>query len=283
MIATNHIDPEDLALHAMQLLTDSEAERVQAHLDECSGCREDLALMRGDLALLALTSDVHSPPASSRQRLMTQVYREKKIVPIDRPINAEAGSPLATRLLVDDVSSPELNRAPRILPWVSWVGWAVAAALTVTAADLYRERDELRDAVARQAGIMASLESDAQKGRALITALSDQDAMRVTLTQTPAKAAPQGRAAYLPEKGSLVFTASNLEPLQPFKTYELWLIPADGTAPVPAGTFLPDARGNAALILPEIPKGLVAKAFGVTIEAEGGADKPTMPIVLSGA
>jgi anti-sigma-K factor RskA len=72
-------------------------------------------------------------------------------------------------------------------------------------------------------------------------------------------------------------------PLQPYKTYELWLIPADGRDPIPAGTFKPDDHGNASLMLPELPRGVTAKAFGVTIEDDGGAQTPTMPIILAGA
>ena len=283
MIVNNHIDQEDLALYAMHLLSDTEVTFIESHLAECEGCSDNVAQIRGDLAALAMTSEVHSPSAVSRQRLMTQVGREKKIVPIDRAIHAQAGSPLATRLLVEDEYVPQSSSGPKILPWVSWVGWAVAAGLTVTVVDLYREQDDLQSAVAKQAGEMRTLSADAQKGRALIQTLTDQDAMRVTLTQSPTKAVPQGRTTYLPGKGSLIFTASNLEPLRPSKTYELWLIPADGRSPIPAGTFHPDMRGNASLIMPPIPKGVVAKAFGITIEDEGGSLSPTLPIILSGA
>ena len=283
MIINNHIEQEDLALYAMHLLPEAEADAIAAHLEECEGCGDVIALMRGDLAALALTTEMHAAPATARQRLMTQVAREKKIIPLDRPINAEAGSPLASRLLVEDTYIPQSNSASKIIPWISWVGWAVAAGLTVSVVDLYQERDDLRSAVAKQAGELQSVSADAQRGKALVQALTDQNAMRVTLNQTPSKVAPQGRATYLPDKGSLIFTASNLEPLKPYKTYELWLIPADGTAPIPAGTFLPDLRGNASLIMPSIPTGVVAKAFGVTIEDRGGSQTPTMPIIMSGA
>ena len=84
-------------------------------------------------------------------------------------------------------------------------------------------------------------------------------------------------------KGTLIFLASNLEPLQQTKTYELWLIPAGvGQNPIPGGTFRPDAHGNASVIMPPMPKGVEAKAFGVTVEDEGGSATPTMPIVLAG-
>lgn len=113
--------------------------------------------------------------------------------------------------------------------------------------------------------------------------LTDPAAKRVILNTTPPPTPqPQGRATYVASKGALVFVANNLQPLAPAKTYELWLIPASGQAPIPAGTFQPDAAGNASLILPPLPKGVDAKAFGVTIEAAGGATKPTLPIILVG-
>jgi anti-sigma-K factor RskA len=107
--------------------------------------------------------------------------------------------------------------------------------------------------------------------------------MRVTLTKGKTAPVPQGRATYVASKGSLIFLANNLEPLKPGKTYELWLIPAEaGGSPIPAGTFRPDERGNASVIMPPLPKGVEAKAFGVTVEDEGGAATPTQPIILAG-
>jgi hypothetical protein len=35
--------------------------------------------------------------------------------------------------------------------------------------------------------------------------------------------------------------------------------------------------------MPDMPKGIEAKAFGVTIENAGGSATPTMPIVLAGS
>ena len=70
--------------------------------------------------------------------------------------------------------------------------------------------------------------------------------------------------------------------LESAKVYELWLIPADGHAPIPAGTFKPDAQGYASVILPQLPKGVVAGQFGVTVEQEGGSSTPTLPILLAG-
>jgi hypothetical protein len=138
--------------------------------------------------------------------------------------------------------------------------------------------------VVDQASKLDALNADAAAARQVLDTLNDTTAMRVTLTKGKEVPVPRGRATYVASKGTLVFIADNLQPLPPLKTYELWLIPAAaGGTPIPAGTFRPDERGNASVILPPLPKGVDAKAFGVTIEDKDGAMTPTLPIVLAGA
>ena len=107
-------------------------------------------------------------------------------------------------------------------------------------------------------------------------------AQHVVLTAGMTPPAPSARAVYLASRGALVLQASNMQPLPENKTYELWVIPAAG-APIPAGLFRPDASGSASVLLPSIPQGVPAKAFGITIENAGGSNTPTAPIILSGA
>ena len=76
--------------------------------------------------------------------------------------------------------------------------------------------------------------------------------------------------------------ANNLKPVPAGKAYELWVIPASGAAPMPAGTFWPNAEGYASVVLPKLPSGVPAKGFGITIENASGSNTPTVPIVLSG-
>ena len=283
----------------MQLLSKEEAAEVTAYLDQSAGARRELAEIQGDLAIYAHTVDMHSPSAQTRERLLKQVAREKKSIPIDRTSEtaARVGSITAANgaanesfgnsrglgsgayLTKDD--APKKSAAAKVFPWI---GWAVAAALAVTTGDLYHERDALRGAVTKQATQLDHLSADAAAARQVLDAMTDATAMRVTLTQKgQAPAVPQGRATYVAGKGTLIFLANNLEPLQPSKTYELWLIPAAaGETPIPAGTFRPDERGNASVIMPPLPKGVEAKAFGVTVEDEGGATTPTLPIILVG-
>jgi hypothetical protein len=229
-----------------------------------------------------------------RERLMKQVAREKKAVPIDRPAVAEtrpAEAPVRPGSIftesgmlvpsyVTEEIAPQRGFGGRVLPWV---GWALAAGMAVTTGVLYRERAALRSAVVAQAGRVDQLTADAAAAQQVLDTMTDSSAKRVTLTKGQTAPVPQGRATYVASKGTLIFLASNLEPLQPGKTYELWLIPAAaGGSPIPAGTFRPDERGNASVIMPPLPKGIEAKAFGVTVEDEGGSTTPTQPIILAG-
>jgi len=291
------ISSEDLALFAMQLLSKEEMAEVSAYVAQSPEARQELAEIQGDLAVYAHTADMHSPPALARERLLKQVAREKKAIPIDRPATtetavAQTGSAAEGAYgqrgtlglgggdyLAED--PPKRSVLSKVFPWA---GWAVAAGLAMAAGNLYYQRDALRGALTNQAGQIDHLTADAAAARQVLDTMTDSSAMRVTLvTKGQTVPLPTGRATYVASKGTLIFLASNLQPLQPAKTYELWLIPsAAGAYPIPAVTFRPDERGNASVILPPLPKGVEAKAFGVTVEDEGGAATPTQPIILVG-
>ena len=146
-----------------------------------------------------------------------------------------------------------------------------------------RERDGLRNEVESVNHQIALVTAQSNDARRLMETINDPSAQRVTLTLSKQAPVPQGKATYVPSKGALVFVANNMAPLEPFKVYELWIIPAGGSAPVAAGTFHPDAGGNASVIMPPLPQGVTAKAFGITVENEGGSQTPTMPIIMAGA
>lgn len=278
MIPVKHIDPDDLALYAMQLLPAEEMEEMSLHLQHSAEARRVLAEFTGDLALFAYTAEMHSPPALSRQRLMKHVAREKKAVPISVVQQPAEGTyaPRASTLLDEPVRK---SGPARVLPWV---GWAIAAGMALEVVNLYQQRDHLQTSVAEAHAQLTQTQVSAEVANTMMETVKDPSAVHVMLTSTGVKPPPEGRASYVSDKGSLVFLASNLEPLQAYKTYELWLIPADGRDPIPAGTFHPDEHGNASVVLPQLPKGVMAKAFGVTIEDGDGAQQPTMPIILKG-
>ena len=167
--------------------------------------------------------------------------------------------------------------------WLGWTGWAVAAAVAVAAVFALRDDFSLREQVSQQQSSLAAVQANAAKAETVLQTLQSPSSQHFLLARTDAAPAPSGRVVYLPERGTLVFQGNSLETLQPYKTYELWLIPSgEGRPPVPAGLFKPDGHGYATVVLPQMPKGLIAANFGVTIEDEGGSATPTLPILLVG-
>ena len=308
----SHPDPADLPLYAMQLLSGEETAAIAEHLRHCVPCSDELVRILSDLTTYSLTADAAAPPAAARDRLLKQVAREKKIVPIAKPQPQAQAQPQAqtqpqaqpqpqaqtqppasshpvplasfgrSGSVFDIEPAKPRHSASRSV--LAWTGWAAAAALAVTTMYLYHDRQSLNSDLASETSQILRLNTDAKSSRQLMDTLTDPRAVRVTLTTKPQpKPGPIGGVTYNPDKGTLVFLASNLDPLQQYKTYELWVIPQDGGAPVPAGTFHPDDQGSASIILPDLPKGIAAKSFGVTIEDSGGAQTPTMPIIMAGS
>ncbi|GAA3765980.1 anti-sigma factor [Terriglobus aquaticus] len=155
---------------------------------------------------------------------------------------------------------------------------AKADSLAATANQTEAERKQLGEALTKEQQIAAAA-ADSQQ---VLAALADPTALHVTLTVPKEKKRPSGRGTYLASTGTLVFTGSDLSSLPANKVYELWLMPADGSAPIPAGTFRPDNAGNATLINSHFQH-VAATGFAITVENAGGSLTPTMPIVLVGA
>jgi anti-sigma-K factor RskA len=221
-------------------------------------CRDQVAELWGDGAIVGLSVPQHPVPADARQRLLDRIAA--------------------------DVSATKQEARGQVLPFPrkAWIPWAIAAALAVVAILLGVENNALNKEL-RQASRQAStLAAESAQARRVIEVLTSRSAQRVLLTAGKVSVEPTGRAIYLADSGSLVFQANNLRLLASDKTYELWVIPVNGK-PIPAGLFQPNAAGDASVVLPLLPKGIPAKAFAVTVEKAEGSDTPTAPIIISGA
>ncbi|QHN03363.1 anti-sigma factor [Granulicella sp. WH15] len=277
MIPVKQIDPDDLALYAMQILPPDEAAELALLLRHGSEARRVLAEIQGDLALYALTAEMREPPAQARQRLMQQVAEEKRTPPEDFYHSRGADAPSSSRSLFDEEPPPR-NPMTTVL---GWAGWVLAAGMAVEMGILYHQREQLRSAMATQTEEVVTRSSGAERASRVIETVEDPATVRATLSAAD-HLEPQGEVSYLPGSGSLVFLAEGLAPLHTGITYELWLIPANGGTPLPAGTFQPDMHGSAHVLLPDLPKSIAAQAFDVTIESAGGATSPTLPFILKG-
>jgi anti-sigma-K factor RskA len=244
---------EDLALYALGCLQGDEKVSLEKHLAECISCRNELEHIRGDAALLALSTTGPAPPARAKNRLMEKIAQE-----------------------------PGVRPARSRTPWWAALGWVTAAALIFIVAMLWSQNMSLRTNAIRLSANSEQLRSQLEQARRIAETLTSSDALRITVLPVNYKTPPpEGKAIYSRQRGGLIFMASNLQPLSAQKAYELWLIPAHGV-PIPAGTFKPDAKGTAIVINPPLPPGVEAKAFAITIEPEQGSTTPTMPIVMMG-
>lgn len=259
-----HISEEDLALYAMQALPAQESGEAEAHLASCAECRLHLAEAFGDLALVGLAVDQEPLPAGARQRFLERIgSRGPSFIP----------EPVAPPVMMQP-------RKRGIFPVL--IPWAAVAALLAVAAYLANQNQKLHEALNEDRSQIVQLATTASRAQQLMDVLTAQNAQRVTLTESKSAMAPIAHTSYVPERGELIFVAYNLKPLPSTKAYELWVIPTSGGAPIPAGTFRPAPNGSASLILPPLPTGIPAKAFGVTVEKAEGATAPTLPIILSG-
>jgi anti-sigma factor RsiW len=121
---------EDLALYALDALRGADRVRVDEHLATCAACRLELERLRGDTALLALSTVRPRPPQRARQRLLDALAQEARVPRV-------------------------VQTSPR-RSWWGALGWAATAAVVIFALSLWRENSALR-------GSLASASSQAAK------------------------------------------------------------------------------------------------------------------------
>jgi anti-sigma-K factor RskA len=242
---THHETQDDLLLYALRELTASERTRVEAHLASCSQCRRETEAMQGTLGTALMTVAQPPPAPAVRERLLRQIHTE----------------------------APTVTGRTRWF-WVPAFATVVLAALSVW---LWRENAALRGQLEKTAKTTPS--DPAQQIRELLAA---PDTEQFTLTPVKSAPVPQGKTVYRASTGTLVFIGSHLPQVASGKAYELWLLPASGAAPIPAGVFKPDASGNATVVLSKLAAGVSANGFAITVEPESGSATPTLPIVMAG-
>jgi anti-sigma-K factor RskA len=255
---------EDLALYALNALEGNERVDLEKHLATCAACRLELEQLRGDGALLALSTLGPKPPLRARQRLLDAVAKET-LTPTSHAQNArEMGH----------------SSAPRRSRW-GVLGWAATAAVIVFAASLWKENVALKQSLASASAQAQQSTRELDDLRRIAAPIIAPEGQRFTLVAMKSPPQPQGKAFYLRNHSNLVFVANNMPALPPHKAYELWLIPAQGV-PVAAGLFKPDAHGSATVVNPPLPAGLEAKGFAITVEDEAGVEHSTQPVMMIG-
>ncbi|HEV2495246.1 MAG TPA: anti-sigma factor [Terriglobia bacterium] len=248
---------EDFDLYALGILEGDDWESIELHLVHCADCERKVSEARGRMAMLALAAPALTPPLEMRERILHRIRAQ-----------AWRGTMHGAAL------------------WPRRLAAALAVAsivLAITSGGLWRQNGQLARRMRELETAQEQKEAQAAEARAVLDVLTAADTVKVALVPGGvAKPVPQGRALYNAGKGRLLFYAANLPALPSGRTYELWLIPTVG-APINAGVFEPDQKGNGQVLLPPLEPGLKPKAFAVTVEPAGGVPMPTGPMVMVGA
>jgi anti-sigma-K factor RskA len=150
---------------------------------------------------------------------------------------------------------PRSRRTVPVLAAVAAAAAVVALAIGLWASQISGDLDEARTALERQ--------------RQAAAVLADPD------SQTVALASGQGRLV-VGADGRAVLALRNMGPAPAGKTYEVWVV--EGESATPAGLFPGEANADLVAVDGEVGEGDVV---AVTIEDEGGAETPTLPIVVA--
>jgi anti-sigma-K factor RskA len=265
-----HIAEEDLIQYALGTLKEGQLSQYTAHISLCNVCRGDLARIQVELAAFAAVQEMSEPPAGAKERFLHRLTNDK--MQESKLLQKRNKSRLyyLTKSFQHWIESPVPMRV---------LSGALAAALIFVTYDDLSHLHQIRQLQPE----LKRFEIQSAEFAELKEFLHGTDAQQVSLHEkAPLVKAPEGHTLYSAASGKLVFTATNMPPPPPGKAYELWLLPAAGGPPVPAGVFTPDIQGSAAVVFPDIPVNVQAAGFGVTVEDAAGSKTPTSPIILSG-
>src|SRR6267142_1923971 len=177
---------EDLALYSLNALQGEERANLEKHLATCNDCRVELEQLRGDGALLAMSTMGPKPPARARQRLLDAVAKESAASPRAQQARASA--------------SPRRS-------WWGFLGWAATAAVVVFAASLWKENSALKQTLASASAQATESTRQLEDLRRIAAPIIAPDAQRITLVAMKTPPQPQGKAFYLRNRSNLVFVA----------------------------------------------------------------------------
>src|SRR5262245_1617903 len=259
-----------LGAYVLGALAPAEEAAVRAHLAVCDECAAEVRALRPAADALAWSVEAVDPPPALKQRILSSIATPPAAIPAATPV----------------IVKPSRSLAP-------WLAAAAALALAVglgAYASQLRGRvqtleQELRQAILQvQAGQQLTAQArlvaaDAQRQLSVLTA---PDVKQVALKGQAN--APQALAHALWSRSrGLRFAASDLPPLPPGRTYQLWVISGQMPPISDNWTFKTGASGDVTTMF-ATPSTLPAPtAMAVTVELDGGAATPTMPLFLLGS
>src|ERR1043165_3323625 len=237
---------EMIPARALSALDVTEERALNEHLENCDECRKELEEWQATAATLAVVADPVEPSPKVRERILSEVRKE-----------------LATPEVI-----PFRSTSRNIWRSFGSLG-AMAAVVLITAlivglVVLWRENGVVKDDLAHANELIQLAKSPGAK----VSELKGVD-LGAGATAT---------LAY-DKTGHAMLMADKLPSVPRGKAYQLWFI-VGKNPPMPGKTFSPDSAGKG-MLKDQMPKEALDSAiFAITLEPEGGVDKPTGQIYL---
>ena len=256
-------------------LTPAERADFEAHLAKCAVCAAEVRSFAPVVGALGMTNPAAVPSPAVRDRLLRAIRAGSGAAAPPAAVRAASSQRTGERIETSGTMSGvgPLPLAASMVLAIALGGYAVRLRGRISTLEA-----RLRDTVLRaetNERLVAEARRSALESQRTIVVLAAPDLVRVDLAGQPAAPHASARAFWSRSRG-LVFTASNLPPLPPGRTYQLWMVTAQ-PAPISAGMLKlgrERARRTAVFDTPrDLPQG--PSAMAVTIEPEGGVPAPT--------
>ena len=255
---------ELLTFYALDAVTDSERQQVEAYVAANPEARLRLDEMIRTASALAYASEPLAPPPALKRTLMDRVNADakKRFAPL-APIQISAWSRFIESIL---------TRAGSFFPQAVTV-FSLFIALAVGAWGL-----SLRNEIKSLQAQTAQLQEEVVEQQEILAVIASPNSQAFIISGTDHQPDSHGKLFADSETGSAVLVVAGLQQLEARKTYEFWLIKGD--TPVAAGVFEVNEEGKAVLKVSHAVTPGSYDAVGVSVEPEGGSEQPTGAIVM---
>ncbi len=238
-------------------VTDPEETRlVESLLESCPDVAAERAEYESLMGAMLFAAPPQQPSAQLHDRLMAAA------------VGQSAAQTTVARAVTPPKRTLSFSRA------LAGFGLAAAALLVITNAfwlvrfnQLDTERQQMLDRVRGQGQVLA--------------AVSSGSSHRVELASTANTGVGLATVLWSPQSDVALLYSQNLPPLQPGRTYQLWLI--KGQTPISGGLFQLDTQGEATYLFhPTQPMDQV-DALGISDEPAAGSQTPSTTPIAVGA
>ena len=262
MSLKDNMDPrieELLPFYVLDALSQEEREVVESYLAQHPEARVQVQDLQAGAAAVPYGVSPVEPPAHVKEALMERVISDANA---PAPSEARAARQPARRAWrFDDLFRVfSLGAAALAIVWAFLLNGQVAR--------LQSEISTLNERV----------EAQSQSLMQLINSLPQNNVVTVSLKGTEAQPGAQGQLIADPKEQSAVLVITGLPPLEPGRTYQVWLI--EGGVPVSAGLLTVDETGQGVFVVDSDQAIGSFNALGISVEPEGGSEQPTGEIVV---